>query len=173
VLEAIRAAHDVEVRLDPAVAKLLAERLRRRPESAPVDPLTGRELDVLGLLGRGLSNKVIAAELGIADCTVRTHVSNVLGKLGLLARAGCALRYRAGIRRMRCRTGGWAGHTIEWRQAIDRGEWWMRAMDLQRCSAHRPSPVIWPPGRIASSRMSALEVACWCRRELIGRAPRS
>ena len=91
VLEAIRAAHDGEVRLDPAVAKLLAERLRRRPESAPVDPLTGRELDVLGLLGRGLSNKEIAAELGIADCTVRTHVSNVLGKLGLTSRTQAAL----------------------------------------------------------------------------------
>ena len=91
MIEAIRAAHDGEVRLDPAVAKLLAERLRRRPESAPVDPLTGRELDVLWLLGRGLSNKEIAAELGIADCTVRTHVSNVLGKLGLTSRTQAAL----------------------------------------------------------------------------------
>ena len=91
VIEAIRAAHNGEVRLDPAVAKLLAERLRRRPEPAPVDPLTGRELDVLGLLGRGLSNKEIATELGIADCTARTHVSNVLGKLGLTSRTQAAL----------------------------------------------------------------------------------
>jgi NarL family two-component system response regulator LiaR len=91
VIEAIRAARDGEVHLDPAVAKLLAERLRRRPESAPVDPLTGRELDVLWFLGRGLSNKEIAAELGIADCTVRTHVSNVLGKLGLTSRTQAAL----------------------------------------------------------------------------------
>lgn len=91
VIEAIRTAHDGEMRLDPAVAKLLAERLRRRPAASPLDPLTGRELDVLALLGRGLSNKEIAAELGIADCTARTHVSNVLGKLGFASRTQAAL----------------------------------------------------------------------------------
>jgi NarL family two-component system response regulator LiaR len=91
VIDAIRAARDGEVRLDPAVAKVLAERLRRRPAARPVDPLTARELDVLRLLGRGLSNKEIAAELGIADCTARTHVSNVLGKLDLASRTQAAL----------------------------------------------------------------------------------
>jgi DNA-binding NarL/FixJ family response regulator len=91
VIEAIRAAHDGEMRLDPAVAQLLAERLRRRPAPPPIDPLTERELEVLALLGHGLSNKEIAADLGIADCTARTHVSNVLGKLGLASRTQAAL----------------------------------------------------------------------------------
>lgn len=91
VIEAIRAAHDGEVRLDPVVAQLLAERLRRRPAPQPIDPLTERELEVLALLGHGLSNKEIAADLGIADCTARTHVSNVLGKLGLASRTQAAL----------------------------------------------------------------------------------
>ncbi len=91
VIEAIRAAHGGEVRLDPAVARLLAERLRRRPVPPPVEPLTQREREVLVLLGRGLSNKEIAAELGIAGCTARTHVSNVLGKLGLASRTQAAL----------------------------------------------------------------------------------
>ena len=91
MIAAIRAAHDGEVRLDPAVTRLLAERFRRRPAPPPVDPLTERELDVLSLLGRGLSNKEIAAKLGIADCTARTHVSNVLGKLGLASRTQAAL----------------------------------------------------------------------------------
>jgi NarL family two-component system response regulator LiaR len=91
VIEAIRAAHHGEVRLDPAVTRLLAERLRRRPPAPPVDPLSDRELQVLALLGRGLSNKEIAAVLGIADCTARTHVSNVLGKLGLASRTQAAL----------------------------------------------------------------------------------
>ena len=91
VIDAIRAARDGEVRLDPAVAKLLAERFRRRPAAPPVDPLTDRELDVLGLLACGLSNREIAAELCIADCTARTHVSNILGKLGFSSRTQAAL----------------------------------------------------------------------------------
>jgi two-component system, NarL family, response regulator LiaR len=91
VIEAIRAAHDGEARLDPAVAALLAERLRRKPARPPVDPLTERELEILGYLGRGMSNKEIASALGIADCTVRTHVSNILGKLGLASRTQAAL----------------------------------------------------------------------------------
>jgi NarL family two-component system response regulator LiaR len=91
VIEAIRAAHDGQVHLDPAVARLLAERIRRRPAPLLVEPLSGRELGVLALLGRGLSNREIAADLGIADCTVRTHVSNVLGKLGLASRTQAAL----------------------------------------------------------------------------------
>jgi NarL family two-component system response regulator LiaR len=91
VIEAIRAAHDGEVRLDPTVAKLLTQRLRRRPVPPPVEPLTEREREVLAHLGTGLSNKEIAAELGIAECTARTHVSNVLGKLGLTSRTQAAL----------------------------------------------------------------------------------
>ncbi len=91
VIEAIRAAHDGEMRLDPVVARLLAERLRRRPAPPPADPLTDREVEVLALLGCGKSNKEIAAELFIADCTARTHVSNILGKLGLASRTQAAL----------------------------------------------------------------------------------
>lgn len=92
VADAVRAARAGEMRLDPAVSRLLAERLRRsRLDSTPVEPLTSRELDVLGLVGRGLSNKEIAAELVITERTARTHVSNILGKLGLASRTQAAL----------------------------------------------------------------------------------
>jgi len=91
VIEAIRDAYDGRMRLDPAVSRLLADRLRRPAPDEPVDPLTARELDVLGLLGLGLANREIAAELGVAETTVRTHVSNVLGKLGLASRTQAAL----------------------------------------------------------------------------------
>jgi two-component system, NarL family, response regulator LiaR len=91
VIEAIRAAHNGEVRLDPAVAAILTDRLRRRPTPPPVDPLTEREMEVLALLGTGLSNREIATRLGIANATARTHVSNVLGKLGLASRTQAAL----------------------------------------------------------------------------------
>jgi DNA-binding NarL/FixJ family response regulator len=92
VADAVRAAYGGEMRLDPAVSRLLAERLRRtNPGSHPVEPLTARELDVLGLVGRGLSNKEIAAQLVITERTARTHVSNILGKLGLASRTQAAL----------------------------------------------------------------------------------
>jgi DNA-binding NarL/FixJ family response regulator len=92
VADAVRAAYGGEMRLDPAVSRLLAERLRRaKPRPHPVEPLTARELDVLGLVGRGLSNKEIAAQLVITERTARTHVSNILGKLGLASRTQAAL----------------------------------------------------------------------------------
>jgi DNA-binding NarL/FixJ family response regulator len=91
VAAAIRDAHEGNVHLDPAVARLLAERLRRKgPDQAP-EPLTGREKDVVRLLGRGMSNKEIAGELFITERTARTYVSNILGKLGLSSRTQAAL----------------------------------------------------------------------------------
>ncbi|MFN2195108.1 MAG: response regulator [Anaerolineales bacterium] len=56
-----------------------------------VDPLTDREREVIGCIGRGLSNKQIAAELNIGTTTVRTHVSNILRKLKLENRTQIAL----------------------------------------------------------------------------------
>jgi DNA-binding NarL/FixJ family response regulator len=92
VASAIRDARDGNVHLDPAVARLLAQRIRRRPaEEEAVEPLTEREKDVLRLLGRGHSNKEIAAALFITERTARTYVSNILGKLGLASRTQAAL----------------------------------------------------------------------------------
>ena len=89
---AIRAAHAGEVHLDPAVARLLAQRMRDRgTRRDPVEPLTDRERDVMGLLGRGMSNKEIAHELAITERTARTYVSNILGKLDLTSRTQAAL----------------------------------------------------------------------------------
>ncbi len=92
VARAVRAAHNGEVHLDPAVTRLLAQRMRqKKTQPEPVEPLTDRELEVLGLLGRGSSNKEIAAALAITERTARTHVSNILGKLGLSSRTQAAL----------------------------------------------------------------------------------
>jgi DNA-binding NarL/FixJ family response regulator len=91
VAAAIRAAHAGEVHLDPAVARLLAQRMRTRKEATPVEPLTPREKEVLAQLGKGASNKEIAYELSITERTARTHVSNILGKLGLASRTQAAL----------------------------------------------------------------------------------
>ena len=91
VAQAIRAAYNGEVHLDPAVSRLLAQRLRQRKAEEPVEPLTAREKEVLAQLAKGASNKEIAYELGITERTARTHVSNILGKLGLASRTQAAL----------------------------------------------------------------------------------
>jgi DNA-binding NarL/FixJ family response regulator len=96
---AIRAAHAGEVYLDPAVAGIVARRMRagarrRAPGqdgATAVDRLTSRERDVMACLARGLSNQAIATELGMAERTARTHVSNILAKLGLTSRTQAAL----------------------------------------------------------------------------------
>jgi len=91
VAAAIRAAHNDEIHLDPAAARILARGVRNRSAAPPVDPLTERELEVLALVGRGRSNKEIATDLGITERTARTHVSNILGKLRLASRTQAAL----------------------------------------------------------------------------------
>ena len=91
VAQAIRAAYNGEVHLDPAVSRLLAQRMRQRKDAEPVEPLTAREKEVLSQLAKGASNKEIAYELGITERTARTHVSNILGKLGLASRTQAAL----------------------------------------------------------------------------------
>ena len=91
VAAAIRAAHNDEVHLDPAAARILAQGMRTRSNAPAVEPLTERELEVLALVGRGRSNKDIATELGITERTARTHVSNILGKLNLSSRTQAAL----------------------------------------------------------------------------------
>ncbi len=91
VAQAIRAAYNGEVHLDPAVSRLLAQRMRQRKDAEPVEPLTAREKEVLSQLAKGAANKEIAYELGITERTARTHVSNILGKLGLASRTQAAL----------------------------------------------------------------------------------
>jgi DNA-binding NarL/FixJ family response regulator len=93
VAAAVRAAYAGEVHLDPAVARLLAQRMRAKksPEESLVEPLTDRERDVIRLLGQGMSNKEIGSVLFITERTARTYVSNILGKLGLASRTQAAL----------------------------------------------------------------------------------
>ena len=83
LVEAIRAVHNGKSRIPAAVAERLAERL-----SGPT--LTDRETDVLRLIVSGNSNKEIASALFISEATVKTHVNNLLGKLGVSDRTQAA-----------------------------------------------------------------------------------
>ncbi len=93
LVEAIRAAALGESFLQPSVAaKLVAEftRLSELPAPKPsqplIEPLSDRELEILNLIADGASNKEIAASLVIAEGTVKNHVTNLLGKLGVAGR---------------------------------------------------------------------------------------
>jgi DNA-binding NarL/FixJ family response regulator len=83
LLRAIRDVCDGKHYVDPAVASLLAERLAQRS-------LTGRELEVLKMVAKGMGNKEIAANLDIAEVTVKLHVSHVLEKLNVRDRTEAA-----------------------------------------------------------------------------------
>ena len=91
--QAIRAAAAGQVQLAPEAAARLMREVRHPEAQAPtgLNALTDRETDVLRLMAQGQANKEIAVSLGIGDKTVKTHVSNVLGKLGVQSRTQAAL----------------------------------------------------------------------------------
>ena len=91
-MKAIRAAHTGTTPLSPTIATRVVEEIAAGGGApAQVDDLTPRERDVLVLIAKGRSNKVIALELGVAEKTVKTHVSHILGKLDLTDRTQAAL----------------------------------------------------------------------------------
>jgi DNA-binding NarL/FixJ family response regulator len=83
LLETIRAVHAGQKRIPPDIAAELAEH-------AADDELTQREIDVLRLIAAGNSNKLIADQLSIGEATVKSHVTNILSKLGANDRAHAA-----------------------------------------------------------------------------------
>jgi two-component system, NarL family, response regulator LiaR len=102
LVRAIRSVHAGEALLHPTVtARLVAEvAAEPRPATGRGAPprvergdevLTAREREVIALIARGLANKAIAFELGVAEKTVKTHVSNIFGKLGLTDRTQAAM----------------------------------------------------------------------------------
>lgn len=99
--ESVRAAAKGAAVLEPAVtARMMAELNRlsaregKKVAQTLADPLSERELGVLKLLAAGCSNKEIGARLNITEGTVKNHMTNILGKLGVLDRTQAALRAR-------------------------------------------------------------------------------
>ena len=102
LLTAIRVVAQGDALLSPSITRRLIEQFARRPlpSSRPdaLAQLTERELEVLQLVARGLSNAEIARELIVGDATVKTHVSRVLNKLGLRDRVqAVVIAYESGL----------------------------------------------------------------------------
>ncbi|HEY2519760.1 MAG TPA: response regulator transcription factor [Streptosporangiaceae bacterium] len=103
LIAAVRAAAAGDALLAPSVTRRLIEAFARRPPEAAPSPsrlasLTAREQDVLLLLARGRSNAEIATTLFVSEATVKTHVGNLLAKLGLRDRVQAViLAYETGL----------------------------------------------------------------------------
>jgi DNA-binding NarL/FixJ family response regulator len=103
LIAAIQVVAGGDALLAPSITRRLIEEFVRRPPPRSGPPnrlggLTARELEVLRLLARGLSNAEIAAELVLGEATVKTHVGNLLTKLGLRDRVqAVVLAYESGL----------------------------------------------------------------------------
>jgi DNA-binding NarL/FixJ family response regulator len=100
--EAVRVVASGDALLAPAITRRLVEQFVRRPPpgSSPRElaELTERELDVLKLVARGLSNAEIASEFFLTEATVKTHLTHILTKLGLRDRVqAVVLAYESGL----------------------------------------------------------------------------
>jgi len=90
LLRAIQTVHAGQALLDPIVQTRLLDRFGKgapRPASPAPDGLTPREIEVLGLIAHGLSNRQIQERLSVTEATVKSHVNSILSKAGLRDRA--------------------------------------------------------------------------------------
>jgi len=102
LIEAVRVVAAGNALLAPSVTRRIIEEFVKRPRAThratDLDRLTEREVEVLRRLARGLTNAEIAAELFVGEATVKTHVSNLLGKLDLRDRAQAVVfAYESGL----------------------------------------------------------------------------
>ena len=103
LVSALRATARGDAQLAPVIVRRMVEEFVRRPPPGTIRPevlveLTARELDVLKLVARGLSNAEIAAQLFLGEATVRTHVSRILSKLDLRDRTqAVVIAYESGL----------------------------------------------------------------------------
>jgi DNA-binding NarL/FixJ family response regulator len=102
LVAAVRLVRAGDALLAPSITRRLIQQFAPRPSApAPLGDLSGltpRELEVLRLMARGLSNAELAAHLTLSEATVKTHVARILGKLGLRDRVqAVVLAYETGL----------------------------------------------------------------------------
>jgi len=92
VLRAVREVYEGKLVLDKAIASKLNAQNEEARESAPIEQLTEREMEVLKLAGRGYTNKAIAVQLSISDRTVQGHLAHIFAKLQATSRTQAVMR---------------------------------------------------------------------------------
>jgi DNA-binding NarL/FixJ family response regulator len=103
LVDAVRTIRSGDALLAPSITRRLVERFASAPSTPPairgdLSELTPRELEVLQLLARGMSNAELAAELVLSEATVKTHVARILRKLGVRDRVqAVVLAYQTGL----------------------------------------------------------------------------
>ena len=121
LIHAVGTVAQGETLVAPAITRRLVEEFVRRPHPgqspAQLDVLTSREVEILALIGRGYSNSEIAAELFLAEATVKTHVSRIFAKLNLRDRVQAAC---SRLRDRRSSTGNLSWAQLRWLIGVDR-----------------------------------------------------
>ena len=92
IVAAVRAVREGQSALDPQILRKVMAHLTGGPPPGTIEALSAREIEVLRLAARGLTNKAIAAQLGISDRTVQGHMANIFGKLGVASRTEAVTR---------------------------------------------------------------------------------
>ena len=83
IVAAVRAVHQGQSALDPAILGKIMSQFAGAPPAGTVEPLTAREIEALRLAAQGFTNKAIGVQMGISDRTVQGHLANVYGKLSV------------------------------------------------------------------------------------------
>jgi len=92
LIQAVRDVSDGKSVLDQAITQKLLRQLGARRETYQLEPLTGRELEVLSLTAKGFTNKAIGLQLGISDRTVQGHLAHIFNKMQAASRTEAVMR---------------------------------------------------------------------------------
>ncbi len=92
IVQAVRDVHEGKSALDPAIALKLMQHITSQQKTPAYEPLTERETEVLGLAGKGYTNKAIGVQLGISDRTVQGHLAKCYSKLQASSRTEAVMR---------------------------------------------------------------------------------
>ena len=92
IIQAVRDVYAGKSAINQAIAQKIVSFVSRQSETAPVEALSEREMEVLSLMAKGFTNRAIAAQLGISDRTVQGHIAHIFNKMGTANRTEAVMR---------------------------------------------------------------------------------